>query len=399
MTAPFRRRSAPAASALAIHAAGSAAAMPGRPFVATVPGADAPLLPLDLPPGLTGVARERVARRQLRDAGCGTGLDARPARLGPGRESWARMLVCDAALRADWAGRVAPAGRRCRAVLPDYLTLPAAPDLWVIETEAAGNVRARLGVEDGFAAEAGLARALLEDAAEASVPAAIERRGAPVAPLDDWLATLGVPVCAGDAALAAEGIAPPVRFGHGELALDLARDPEALRAALRGSLRRIAAALVLALGGFGLWAASVQVETDRLRDLDRGYRANTEDMLRAGLVPAGPVLDIRAQAGDALERARTEAEAAGTQSRPLDVLRAAGAVMAAHEPRVTRASFQPGLGLVIDLEIADFAALDALVGDLAAAGTEARVARSVAREGRGVEAVLALATTPAEAGQ
>jgi len=122
-------------------------------------------------------------------------------------------------------------------------------------------------------------------------------------------------------------------------------------------------------------------------------------MLRAGLVPAGPVLDIRAQAGDALERARTEAEAAGTQSRPLDVLRAAGAVMAAHEPRVTRASFQPGLGLVIDLEIADFAALDALVGDLAAAGTEARVARSVAREGRGVEAVLALAATRAEAGR
>src|SRR6056297_3440596 len=381
MTAPFRRRSAPAASALAIHAAGSAAAMPGRPFVATVPGADAPLLPLDLPPGLTGVARERVARRQLRDAGCGTGLDARPARLGPGRESWTRMLVCDAALRADWAGRVAPAGRRCRAVLPDYLTLPAAPDLWVIETEAAGNVRARLGVEDGFAAEAGLARALLEDAAEASVPAAIERRGAPVA------------------ALAAEGIAPPVRFGHGELALDLARDPEALRAALRGSLRRIAAALVLALGGFGLWAASVQVETDRLRDLDRGYRANTEDMLRAGLVPAGPVLDIRAQAGDALDRARAGAEAARTRSRPLDVLRAAGEVLVKHAPRVTRASFQPGLGLVIDLEVGDFAALDALVSDLAAAGTGARVARSVAREGRGVEAVLALAATRAEAGR
>jgi len=399
MNAPFRRRSAPAASALAIHEVGSGAAMPERAFVATVPGAEVPLLPLELPPGLKGVTRERVARRQLHDAGGGAGLDARPARLGPAREAWARMLVCDGALRADWAARVAPAGRRCRAVLPDYLALPAAPGLWVIEADEDAMVRVRMGVEDGFAAETELARALLDEAARAAAPAAILRRGAPSAPLDEWLATLGVPVCDGDDALAAEGIVPPVRFGYGELALDLARDPEALRAALRGSLRRIAAALVLALAGFGLWVASVQIETDRLRDLDRRYRANTEEMLRAGLVPTGPVLDIRAQAEGALTRARAEAEAARTQSRPLDVLRAAGEVMVAHAPRITRASFQPGLGLVIDLEIGDFAALDALVNDLDAAGTEARVARSVAREGRGVEAVLALATTRAEAGQ
>ena len=208
-----------------------------------------------------------------------------------------------------------------------------------------------------------------------------------------------VPVCDGDAALGAAGIAPPTRFAHGELALDLARDPEALRDALRTGLRRIAAALVLALGGFGFWAASVQVETDRLRALDRGYRTNAEEMLRAGLVPSGPVLDIRAQAEAALDRARARAEAARTQSRPLDVLRAAGEVLTAHAPRVTRASFQPGLGLVIDLEIGDFAALDALMSDLVAAGAEARVARSVAREGRGVEAVLALATTRTEPGQ
>ncbi|MFB9148694.1 hypothetical protein [Roseovarius ramblicola] len=399
MTALSRRRSAPAASSLAIHAIGEAAPLPDGAFVATVPGEDAPLLPLDLPPGLKGIARERVARRQLRDAGCAAGLDTRPARLGPGREAWARMLVCDGTRRVDWAARVAEAGRRCRAVLPDYLALPAAPDLWVIETGAAGMVRARIGVRDGFSAEPDLARALLEEAAGTAPPGAILRRGAPDAPLDDWLVTLDVPVCDGDDALAAEGIAPPVRFAHGELALDLARDPEAQRAAMRTGLRRIAAALVLALGGFGFWAASVQIETDRLRDLDRSYRANTEDMLRAGLVPSGPVLDIRAQAGAALARARAEAEAARTRSRPLDVLRAAGEVLAKHEPRVTRASFQPGLGLVIDLEIGDFAALDALVGDLAAAGTEARVARSVAREGRGVEAVLALAATRAEAGQ
>ncbi|MDZ7708811.1 MAG: hypothetical protein U5K36_00815 [Roseovarius sp.] len=387
------RRHRPAASSepsLAIHPVESAAPVPDGPFVATVPGADAPLLPLDLPPGLKGVARERVARRQLRDAGCGGGLDLRPARLGPGREAWARMLVCDAALRAQWTRQVAGAGKRCRAVLPDYLALPAARGLWVIDAWNEGAIRARLGVEDGFAAEPDLALALLQEAARAAPPAAILRLGAPCAPLDAWLATLDVPVCDAPEALP-EAVAPPVRLGHGELALDLARDPEALRTALRGTLRRIAAVLVLALGGFGFWAASVQIETDRLRDQDLTYRRNAEQILRAGLVPSGPVLDIRAQVEGAIGRARAQADDARGSARPLDVLRAAGEVLAAHGCRVTRVSFQPGPGLVIDLEIGDFAALDALVGDLTAAGTGARVAQSVAREGRGVEAVLALA--------
>lgn len=392
MKSPRRRRSS--APALAIHPLESGAALPAAlpdgPFVATVPGADAPLLPLDLPPGLRGVARERVARRQLRDAGCAAGLDLRPARLSRGHDAWMRMLVCDGAQRAGWAAQVAGAGKRCRAVLPDYLALPAAKGLWVIDVWDDGAIRARLGVEDGFAAEPDLALALLQEAARAAPPAAILRLGAPCAPLDAWLATLDVPVCNTPEALP-ETVAPPVRLGHGELALDLARDPEALRTALRGTLRRIAAALVLALGGFGFWAASVQIETDRLRDQDLTYRRNAEALLRAGLVPSGPVLDIRAQAQAALERARAQADEARGQARPLDVLRAAGEVLTAHGGRVTRVSFQPGLGLVIDLEIGDFAALDALVGDLATAGTGARVAQSVAREGRGVEAVLALA--------
>lgn len=400
MIVPFRRRDAPAAPPLAIHAVEGGAPLPDGPFVATVPGAAAPLLPLDLPPGLRGVARERVARRQLRDAGCGAGLDLRPARLGPAREAWARMLVCDGALRVGWAGQVAAADKRCRAVLPDYLALPAAPGLWVIDGvgEGAGAVRARLGLEDGFAAEPDLALALLQEAAGDAPPTAVLRSGAPLEAVDGWLATLDVPICAPGAALP-EGIAPPVRLGHGELGLDLARDPEAQRATLRGHLRRIAATLVLALGGFGLWAASVQIETARLREQERTYRANTEAMLRAGPVPSGPVLDVRTQVADALARARARAEGARANTRPLDVLRAAGEVLVAHGPRVTRASFQPGLGLVLDLETGDFAALDALIADLAAAGTEARVARSAAREGSGVEAVLALDATGAGAGR
>jgi len=390
MILPFRRRSRPEA-ALALHDLGAAAPWPGRPFVALVPGAEAPLLPLDLPAGLSGPARERVARRQMRDALGPDGAEARPARLGAAREGWQRMLVCDAGARAQWAARVA--GTACHAVLPDYLALPAAPGLWVIETGDEG-LRARLGPEDGFTAEPELALALLAAVAEEAPPRAVLRLGPPLAPLDDWLGARGWPIAENVEALGGqEGIKTPVRFGHGELALDLARDPEAERAALRRGLARLALALVLALGGFGLWAASVQIETTRLADQGLVYRKNAERLARAGLIPAGPILDLRAQAQGALERARAQSAQASGEARPLEALRVAGEVLAAQELRVTRAAYQPGTGLVIDLEIADFAALDGLVAALRAAGTEARVAQSVTREGTGVEAVLALATT------
>lgn len=380
-----------------LHDLGAGVPLPGRPFVALVPGAEAPLLPLDLPAGLSGPARERVARRQMRDVLGPGAAEMRPARLGAAREGWRRMLVCDAAARAQWAARVA--GTACRAVLPDYLALPAAPGLWVIETET-GQVRARLGPEDGFAAESDLALALLETAAEQTPPRAVLRLGPPLAALDDWLHAQGWPSAESpEGPVEQEEIAPPLRFGHGELALDLARDPEAERAALRGGMVRLVAALVLAFAGFGFWAASVQIETTRLADQGLVYRKNAERLAREGLIPSGPILDLRAQARGALERARGRLTQAEGEARPLEALRLAGEVLVSQELRVTRAAYQPGTGLVIDLEIADFAALDTVVAALRDAGTEARVAQSVTRDGAGVEAVLALATTLPGAGQ
>ncbi len=392
MTLSFRRKARPE-TALVLHDLLSDAPLPERAFVLRVPGTEAPILPLDLPPGLKGVARERVARRQVRDA-IGAGPEMRPARLGPVPDGWRRMLVVETKARMAWAARVA--GTACRAVLPDYLCLPAAPGLWVIETGDRG-VCARLGPEDGFAAEPDLALPLLEEAGRAAPPRAVLRLGPPLDALDDWLAAQGWPVAATPEALAPD--LAPARFAHGELALDLARDPEAERMAMRRNLGQIAAALVLALTGFGLWAASVQIETDRLAAQGLAYRLNAERLARAGLIPSGPVLDLRAQVGVALERAAARATQITAEPRPLEALRLAGEVLAGHDLRVTRAGYQPGAGLVIDLEIGDFAALDALMAALGAAGSEARVTQSVAREGAGVEAVLALAATVPGAGQ
>ncbi|GAW33312.1 gspL periplasmic domain protein [Roseovarius sp. A-2] len=388
------RPSRAAAASLPLHDLSTAGGLPDQPFVAVVPGESVPLIPLDLPGALKGTARERVARRQLRDAygGGETGLDARPARLGETPEAWQRMLVTEAATRADWARAAAPAGALCRAVLPDYLGLPAAPGLWVIEADAA-RIRARLGLEDGFAAEPDLALALLQETVETAPPRAILWQGALPPEIAAWLGARGLPVCHDAAALAEHGVDPPRCFSHGELALDLARDPGAERAEMHRSLRRLRLPVVLAVLGFAGWIGAILMDMAALRDQGLAYRQNAERILREVMIPTGPILDIRTQVTQVIDRARGAEAEAETEARPLGVLRQAGMVLRDHDLTVTQVSYQPGAGLVMDVQIADFAALDALVTALRAAGTEARVAQSVTREDSGVEAVLAMAVT------
>lgn len=369
--------------------------MPTAGFVATVPGTLAPLVPLDLPGALRGPARARVARRQLRDAygGADNAIDARPARLGDAADRWQAMLVVATQTRLGWARKAAAAGPLCRAILPDYLALPASRDLWVIE--AAGPlICTRLGLEDGFSAEPDLALALLQGARTKAPPRAVLRMGSLAPDLDAWLAEQGLAVCFDPAGLAAHGVAAPQRFAHGEFALDLARDPDAERAEMRRVLRRLGVVAGLGLMGLVGWIAAIVLETSELRAQGLAYRQNSERILREVVIPTGPILDIRTQVSRLIEQAVEANAEAGTVARPLDVLRRAGTVMAAHEASVTRVSYQPAAGLVIDLQLADFAALDALVAALREGGTELRVAQSVTRDDAGVEAVLAMAVTP-----
>lgn len=394
MTLTLTRKSRGQTAPLPVHDLTGETPPPGVPFVASVPGTAAPLVPLDLPAALKGQARDRVARRQLRDAygGGEAGLDIRPARLGPSPDRWTRLLITDAETRRDWLRALAGFAPLCRAVLPDYLTLPAAPDLWVIETTETG-ILTRLGPEDGFAAEPDLALALLQEAARATPPRAILRHGPAQPAIDAFLAAQGLPVCTDPAELAAHSIAPPTRFSHGELALDLARDPGAERAEMRRTLSRLRLPIILAVLGLVSWTAAAMIETRALAAQSLAYRQNAERILRQVMIPTGPILDIRSQVSQRMDRARNASSEVETEARPLDVLRRAGAVLGNHETTITRVSYQPGAGLVIDLQITDFAALDALVTDLRAAGTEARVAQSITRENTGVEAVLAMAVT------
>ncbi|WP_297774253.1 type II secretion system protein GspL [uncultured Roseovarius sp.] len=396
MSLALTRKSRAASTSLTLHDLSGDAPAPRVPFIACVPGMATPLVPLDLPPLLKGAGRDRVARRQLRDAYGGTeaGLDIRPARLGPEPDLWSRVLVVDAEDRRAWLARLGSASPLCQAVLPDYLTLPAALDLWVVETSER-TVLARLGAEDGFAAEPDLAVALLQQAAAGAPPRAVLRTGPALAGVDDVLAALDVPTCDEPGALAAHGVSAPSRFTNGELSLDLARDPGAERAEMRHMLGRLRVPVALAtLGLFG-WIAATVLETRDLNAQGLVYRQNAERILRAVMIPTGPILDIRTQVSQRIDGARSASTEVETEARPLDVLRLAGVVLRTHTSTITRVNYQPGAGLVMDMQIEDFAALDALVSDLRAAGVQARVAQSVTRDDSGVEAVLAMTVNQA----
>ncbi|WP_294606254.1 type II secretion system protein GspL [uncultured Roseovarius sp.] len=394
MTLVLNRKKSAGATPFKIHDLTSNGDFPGEPFVALVPGTAAPLVRLALPQALKGQARERVAMRQLRDAygGSDDGLDLRPARLGRAGDGWQQVLVTDADERRGWARAVAPAGALCQAVLPDYLALPAAPNLWVIEARGA-QVRARLGPEDGFSGEADLALALLKEAALTEPPRAVLRLGDGAPAIDAFLATKDWALCHNVQELADHDIAPPQTFGQGEPGLDLARDPGAERAEMRRTLNRLRLPVGLAVLGLLAWSVATVIETRDLRDQSLAYRKNAERILRDVMIPTGPILDIRAQVSQRIDRARTARSEGDAEARPLDMLRRAGAVLADHDGTITRVSYQPGAGLVIDLQLEDFAALDALVAALRTAGVEPRVAQSVTREGAGIEAVLAMAVT------
>lgn len=366
----------------------SAAPPPADPFVALLPGAEAPMLPLDLPPGLRGRERLRVARRQVADrlgAGAG-GLELHPAPMPVDAGAWRHVILADRERLAKWRAQAAAAGPLCRALLPDYLALPALPDGWTLDWDGAEGLRARLGAAEGFSAEPALAPAMLEAAlaGQAPPPARAVWCREPEPGVVAWLAAHGIP-----AQTAGELPAP---FAEGELALDLAQDTAGAAEALGRALAPWRLPVALALTALVLWSAGILLETRTLRAETRAHALAAEERARRALLPSGPILDLRAQ----IARAVALAEAPGETEElaaPLDVLHAAGEVLEAVDAVALRAlSLRPGAGLVVDLDLADFAALDALVADLRGAGLALRVAQSGSGAGGGVQATLVLAT-------
>ncbi|MFZ5964845.1 type II secretion system protein GspL [Thalassococcus sp. BH17M4-6] len=356
---------------IALHALG--AETPAGRHVALVPGAEVPLLALDLPERLRGPAREDVARRQLRDR---IGMDAARIEMRPfpppgGGDGWRRALVADAEALAGWR---AQAGPGCRAVLPDYLGLPAAADLWSINVTS-GSVQARLGLEDGFSADPDLARLMLDRALEEGdppAPKAVLLKGED-AGIGALFAARDIPVVSEAAALDPLGITAPQVLGHGEMSFDLRTDPRAARDRLRARVLPWRWPLLIGLLAAGLWGAAQVVGTRALEREIRAERAATLALVRENFVPTGPVLDVRTQVARALAARQDAARDWRGRVSPLTLLGQIARVVDDSGAVSEDYGFDRDVWTVV-LRLGDFAAAEALVSALREAGLQVEVA-------------------------
>lgn len=335
---------------------------PRGQHVALVPGEEVPLIRLDLPAGLRGAARERVAQRQLTDMlGAGAAeVQMRPCALNGAADAWDRVLVADRARLARWRGE---AGRRCQAVLPDYLALPVAEGLWTIASEE-GRLRARFGPDDGATtSEPALCLQAARLIEAGRRPERVLRFGQPLPDFEAQMAAAGIEVVT-DASAA--GLPPLRAFARGELRLDLRADPQAARSRLLRQVRAWRWPVLTGAVAAALWAAAQLTVIRATKEETVTLTAQTLRVTREVFVPEGPVLDVRVQIARALADRRATLRAETGEVSPLDLFSAAAPVIAGAGARPQSVSWEPSGGLRLVLEMADFAAVDALVEELAA---------------------------------
>lgn len=377
----------------------------GKPVaghIALVPGGEAPLLALQLPPGLQGAAREQVAWRQLQDQLGVTReqVEMRPYCGADKASSWTRVLVAGTDLMRRWRAALDPG---CRALLPDYLALPASVDLWVLAVQG-DRLRGRLGLLDGFSSELDLARLMLTQMlgdAELARPKAVLLLEGELPGLEELLAEHEIALVFKASALKPLGIAPPVVLGHGELAADLRIDARAARRQLRRQLLPWAAALLAAGLMVGIWAMGEGLKIRQLHRERAALQGNIETLVRDHFVPSGPLLDVRLQVSRALAARQVEVTAGSGRVSVLLLIGQVADVMVGSGVQPEVLNYSQDAGLVLELRLVDFAALDQLVTSLERAGlaAERRAARVVEDGVGGVRAELHVQAKQAEAGQ
>lgn len=321
---------------------------PRGDHVLTVPGAEAPIMPVDIPDGVRGASRLRVARQQIADR---LGLAATSIAVMPfgQRKAWSRVIVVDASRLEGW---VTGAGKGCRAIRPDYLCLPEAARVLFLAISG-DYILARIGTEDGFAAPLGSASLLLRRALEG---AGLEQ--AAIGPHVPQRITAIVE----SAGLSTEAAAVDVSTAPAK-GVDL-RDALAAEADSSGMGVWYAAAAVAVLA-FTLWATGVIVETRAIERELAEVRARTEAVLREGLLPSEPLLDVRAQVDRAFAQV-PEQEARDDLAR-LDLLSRVSVLVFGRGLEVEQISLDAS-GLGLSISAADFSAAEALESELRSEG-------------------------------
>lgn len=353
------------------------------PCIALVPGEDAPLLRLDLPEGLRGMARERVAGRQAADR---LGLTPESLEVRPLSETGGAVLVVDPGQAETW--RQAASGGACVAILPDYLMLDSAPGLWTLHV-AEGRVLARLGDDDGFAAELPLARLQLARALGTARPSAVLLSGDEAPELDAFLAEADLPIFTNAEALAAAGYPRPTAQSWEGTSADLLQSSSAAIERLRANVRRWRVPVLLGALALAFWVADMAVRIDRAQEMREELAAATAEFVRETFVPSGPLLDIRAQVSRrAAELARSASD--DGEGSPLALLRRAAPAVQESNVRLQTVVYRAGTGMEASVAADDFATVEALARDLREEGVSSDVIEALADGSGGVLARLRL---------
>lgn len=387
----------------------------GPEYILTLPGSQVPLLTLDLPAALRGQAREQVARRQVADR---TGLSQDSLTLrpfvprlpaptsGPKAAGWTRVLA------ADPQDLQALQGLNCRAVLPDYLTLPCTTGLWSLHyaepssaPEHPALLQARLGPEDGFTALPALGLAMLQQALASADPAprALLLQG----PLPEDLrravhalaAPLDLPVITDPQAALPLGLKLPQVLGHGELDCDLRHNPMAARNRLATQVLPWRWPLMGLTLAATLWATAQMIQIERLEGQQAAATARSMALTRRHFIPSGPVLDARLQISRALQQMRQDQGGATQLRDPLELTARVAHVLQEVGLRPDLLNYQLGSGLLLALRVPDFAAADHLANALRQAELTVTLTQSQVSESGGGVAAEFVITPAATAGE
>ena len=362
----------------------------GRGDVVLVPGTDVPVMRFSLPDKVRGYTRKQIAQRQLRDQMgiAAKSVDVRPLTLGGSGSDWTNALVADRALVARWSDQ---AGRRAAAVIPDYLSLPYAPGVWTIAA-GADHIVSRLDLADGFAAETELALLQLLQQFQDRAPKAIYLTGTPSDAVVSAIRAFEVPVFGEAADAQKHGLAQPSAFAHNEISADLRSDPEAERQALQKTLSAWVLPVVLGLVAIAVWTATIMLETRALREQFDTTRRSTEELLRHSFVPAGPILDVRAQVTRAMDSRRAQLAAQSDVRLPLDVMNRASLPLYQSGADLHEISYSADTGLIADVGMRRFADLDQLAAQLRSLDLQVTIIES-ASEGDGARGRLLIKVT------
>ncbi len=353
--------------------------IPSEPFVALVPGSAVPLLRVDLPKALRGPARERVARRQINDrAGQQTNAtDIRPFSTTDGNAEWTRVLVADSAQVENWRQQFSAASKNCVALLPDYLALSAADDVWTIKS-VSGQTSARLGPADGFSAETDMASVLLGKALDINAPKAVLFVGPAVKDIAAEFKKRKIPTFNSAEKLTQQDFQAPRAFSFKELAADLMQNPELAAEQLRAVLRAWRTPVVLSLLALVFWSAAAIFTSGDTAKQERDFRDQALAIVRDVFVPSGPILDIRSQVNVALTARKDRVTKAQNNVKPLALFKSTAVILFVQQATITSVSYSADSDLTVEFLVRDFSAADQLVAALRAGGLTVRLAESQA---------------------